>query len=103
MAGQQTEMFDPVAERGWQVTPEGMAFWAETGPVGRTCRECVSYTAEGRYASGSPRHAQGELKPGRCQRYKEMMSGKWGAAFRHSTLSCKYFEAAPEPPPAVKY
>ena len=32
-----TQIFDEASERGYAITPAGMAFWAGTGPVGKVC------------------------------------------------------------------
>ncbi len=70
-----TIMFDDATERGYALTPPGMAFWADTGPVGKTCRDCVHY----------------HQKQGRCLKYQQLMGCK-GKRFRADTPSCKYFE-----------
>lgn len=75
-------------------TPSGMAYWAGTGPQGRTCRECVMYKADGYNASNL-------LKPAKCRKYTEL-SHREGKSFPHDSKACKYFEANESPPPAFK-
>ncbi len=68
-----TRMFDDVSENGHAQTPRGMAFWADTGPLGAKCRDCRSYSK------------------GHCLRYQQLM-GRRGMNFRADTPSCKYFK-----------
>ena len=84
-------------------TPPGMAHFPGTGPKGRTCRECEHYSNEGRYIAGSPTHAKGELKLGRCKKYRRMMGNRYsGLTFRHNTPSCKYFSEAENIPSIIE-
>lgn len=75
-------------------TQVGMAFWAGTGPQGKTCRECKSYGFNGYTSSKSVNG--GTLKNGPCERYVSQM----GKSYRvpYDTPSCKYFEQNPKPP-----
>lgn len=74
-------------------TPAGMAFWAGTGPKGKTCRECAHYTFQG-YGSDSI------LKKGPCQKYVSYRGiDTHKIPFR--TAACKYFELN-EKPPAIE-
>ncbi len=68
-----TRVFDDASERGHAITPRGMAFWADTGPFGVTCRDCRFY------------------HKGHCRRYQQL-TGRPGKNFRADTRSCKYFE-----------
>lgn len=81
-------MFDEKTEEGFRQTPDGMAYWAGTGPAGRYCRQCQHYTDEGTYRSGK---RAGGQKPGRCRQFSIMMKGKRGAKFSPSTRACRYF------------
>jgi len=83
-------------------TPPGMAFWAGTGPKGRTCRECLHYSVEGRYGTPGGDHARGELTLGRCAKYSRTKRLD-GPKFRHSTPVCKYFEENPLPPAIIEH
>jgi hypothetical protein len=75
-----------------------MAFWASTGPEGKTCRECRFFRADGYYAKGG-KH-RGALKPATCARYSQMMQGAMGNKFDGATFACKYFEENTTPPAA---
>lgn len=81
-------MLDEKTETGFQKTPDGMAYWAGTGPAGRRCLHCKHFANEGVYAGGK---RVGGQKPGRCRQYSAMMQGKKGAKFPASTPSCRYF------------
>ena len=97
----QTRMFDEQTEEGMRRTVPGMAHWSGTGPKGTTCRECLHYTYEGRYASNSKKHPAGGLKPGRCKKYQDLKKMK-GKPFAHHKPSCRHFEPHPNPPIAVE-
>ena len=70
-----TTMFDEASERGYAITPSGMAYWSDTGPVGTLCGDCRFF------------------KQRRCLKYKQLTGGK-GKRFPAGTLSCKYFVCA---------
>lgn len=82
----------------------GMAHFANTGPAGKTCLDCKFWApaADGgvSYYSKSGGHG-GAIKDHRCQRYREMMQGAWGAKIPARTASCKYFDQSPSPPSKV--
>jgi len=78
-------------------TPPGMAFWAGTGPAGRTCRECSFYQFNG-YKSKKGGITGGVLKLGICNKYLSMML-RAGSKVPHETPSCKYFELNKLVPP----
>lgn len=104
---QHTRMFDKATEDGLRKTPPGMAHWAGSGPEGKTCRECLRYSDEGRYAANAKKHPAGGLKPGRCLKFQEMRKAQReknikGDKFPHTTPACKYFEQHPNPPVAVE-
>lgn len=75
-------------------TPPGMAFWAGTGPTGKTCRECSHYGFNG-YTSSKSANG-GTLKNGPCERYVSQMGRAYRVPF--DTASCKFFEQNPTPP-----
>lgn len=67
-------------------TMPGMAFWAGTGPEGKTCRECKHWAFDGYLASS------GLLKDAQCDKYTRMMNGNPGGKLPHYMPACKYFE-----------
>lgn len=75
-------------------TPSGMAYWAGTGPSGRTCRECEKFKADGYNAASL-------LKTAKCAKYTEL-SLREGMKIPHDSKACKYFEASESPPPVFK-
>lgn len=79
-------------ERLAQITNSGQAFWATTGPDGKTCRECVFF---GQFKK--TKYKQNVLTPSRCQKYTRI-AGKQGDAIPHDSRACKYFEQHPNPP-----
>jgi hypothetical protein len=68
-------------------TFEGMAFWASTGPAGKTCRGCMHWKSDGY----SP-----------CGKYKSLMHGQDGGRVPHYAKSCKYFLETSTPPALEK-
>lgn len=77
-------------------THAGQAFWAATGPDGKTCRECSEWMSTGYLASS------GLLKDSPCDKYARMMNCTAGPAVPHYAKACKYFEAAGEGRPTYK-
>ena len=98
---QQTRIFDSRTEVGIRTTPPGMAFWAGSGPAGKTCRECIHWQADGYYAGGNRAFNQG-LKPGICRKARAMTMGKAQPPVRYINSACKYFEPNPNPPTIAK-
>lgn len=78
-------------------TPSGMAYWAGTGPIGTTCRECAFYQFNG-YKSKRGGISGGVLKLGVCNKYTLMMQSN-GSKIPFETPSCKYFELNKQIPP----
>lgn len=79
---------DPELARLERATPNGMAYWAGTGPPDKTCTDCERFMG---------RFWEGELHAGRCSKYiKLMLAGGANKApdFRipPMTAACKYFE-----------
>lgn len=83
------------------LTHKGMAFWAGTGPAGKTCRECRHWSNEGDWHALGGVHG-GKLKPAQCSKYTSMMMGRAGGKVPHGAMACKYFEADEKPLPIVK-
>ena len=81
------------------MTPNGMAFWADTGPGNTTCRECIFFDHQNSYYAKKGLGG-GTLKPAKCKKYQHLAQ-KSGGNVPHETRSCKYFEPNPSPPPVV--
>jgi hypothetical protein len=79
-------------------TAPGMAHWSGSGPLGTTCRECVSWGWSKKFR----RDSWGELSPRLCSKFIRLSGGKKGDPVHHSKWSCKYFEAAPSAPEPMK-
>jgi hypothetical protein len=88
---------DPILADRMRLTPDGMAFWATTGPHGTSCRECLHWDHTG-YYSAQVGFRGGEARPARCKKYRAMMNGKWGGLIPNTTPSCKYFDHNPKAP-----
>lgn len=77
-------------------TPPGMAYFVETGPPNRTCKEC-------RFFLGKVKRSgigKGEIQPGRCQEFIRMMRSKGYSnvaiyELPPDTRSCRHFELKP--------
>lgn len=86
-------------------TVPGMAFWAGSGPAGRTCRECVHWSASGRYIrhrkGNKAKRPEGSLKDQRCDKYARLSYGREGDKLGYHTPACRYFEALSEDRPAM--
>jgi hypothetical protein len=100
MTSHLTNMFANVSAGQQRQTHKGQAHWAGSGPEGKSCRECKFFLPQGRYASGSPSRAMGELKPGRCRKAAQL-TGRQTAAFTYRAIACKYFEQNDKPPASV--
>lgn len=104
------EVHRPIAE-----TYLGQAHIAGTGPEGKTCRECKFWclkkfrkTPFGNYEEhfvypgyfGKKHKSQaGEIKKAKCTR---PIMNKANRLIPHDAKSCRLFEAADAPPPAIK-
>lgn len=78
-------------------TAHGMAFWAGSGPAGKTCRECASWATSKSYK----RDDIGGLCDRRCRKYRAMSGGINGGAIPHLKAACKYFSPAEKAPPLI--
>lgn len=90
---------DAEFERRRSQTFPGMAHFANTGPSGKTCRECQHWGG-GRasdYTSPTGRF-HGLIKNHPCSRYESMMNGVTGPGVPADAQSCKHFSENPEPP-----
>lgn len=90
------QAFEDTRRRTWP----GMGHFAGSGPQGKTCRECKSWTGCGHdygyYAKGG-KHG-GSIKPRPCQKYQELMGGEVGPPVPHNAAVCKYFAENAAPP-----
>jgi hypothetical protein len=69
----------------------GMAHFADTGPAGRTCRECRfwQHVQYGYHSRVGKYH--GLIKPSACAKYRAI-TGRAGAPVPDDAMACKYFE-----------
>lgn len=77
---------NPELEKYERDTVPGMAFWAGTGPVGKTCGQCGNY---GYYYEDSKRNSK--HRDGCALFYKHTRKHA-GTKLPESTPSCKYFK-----------
>jgi hypothetical protein len=75
----------------------GMAHFANTGPLGRTCAECqhFGYYQQRRDAAGNPTGAT--FRRNGCEKFHEL-TGKHGPAVPPSAAACKYFQPKDDEP-----
>jgi hypothetical protein len=73
-----------------RLTEPGMAFFADTGPVGKTCGECKfkGYWRTLISKSGFP---IGSKRSGGCAKF-HALTGTHGPAIDKNLRACKYFE-----------
>ena len=74
----------------------GMAHWGETGPAGRTCRECSHWGRSRQF-----RREEGTLCPRRCQQFSRLMQGADGPGVPHAQPSCRHFTLR-DPAPTIE-
>jgi hypothetical protein len=84
-----TKAYGAVLEQQIKTTVPGMAHWANSGPFGAVCGECVfwSYYKIRRTTAGDEvktKHVRA------CAKYREL-TGKHGAVLPANTPSCRYF------------
>lgn len=79
-------------------THVGQAHFAGSGPMGRTCRECVNWVWSSKVDGWSKFDGP---RPARCAKYKGLMR-EWGRKVPHGAYSCKYFELRDSEVPLVK-
>jgi hypothetical protein len=80
-----------------QQTHRGMAHFAGTGPVGRTCRECAHWQSKRRWSAPGALGG-GEPLASPCARYHVLMRQP-GKPVPHSAWACRHFEQSPAPQP----
>jgi hypothetical protein len=85
-----TKVHSDVLEHQIRTTRPGMAHFANTGPFGATCGECVflGYAKVRRTTRGDvvkTKHVQA------CAKFHEL-TGKHGAFLPVTTAACRYFE-----------
>lgn len=96
----QLHLTQPDRELGEKITatPDGMAFWAGSGPAGKTCRQCSHWDG------GDRNQDSGELNDARCNQYARMMRAALLIEnvphydIPRQTAACKYFQENPRPP-----
>lgn len=75
----------------------GMAFFAGTGPVGKTCGHCLHrglsrQGTKGKYSEKLKDFVYKTYRTTQCAMFKKLNSGVYGAAVKSDYPSCKYFE-----------
>lgn len=94
---------DPALETKRAQTFPGMAHFARSGPEGKTCRHCLSWTGCGGETGYYAKKGiyGGQLKPRSCVRYRTMMQDEIGPGVPHTAPACKYFSENTSPPAIV--
>lgn len=76
---------NPALERLVANTPPGMAHWAGTGPIGKTCKTCLEY--------GELGGAGASIKRNRCLKYHQL-TRRIGEAIPPNTPACRHYHSA---------
>jgi hypothetical protein len=76
------------------MTEPGQADWARPDAA-ETCRLCLFW-------SGAKRDRWGALKPAICRKARQLLPGRRPPPVPHHAHSCRFFEADPSPPEAMK-
>jgi hypothetical protein len=87
-------------ELAWmqEQTRPGMAHWSGSGPKGKTCRDCMFWGVGNKFR----RDTWGELRPRQCTKFTRLSGGRRGDGVPHGCWACKYFEARPSSPEALR-
>jgi hypothetical protein len=83
---------DPAAAQRHLATYAGQAFFAGTGPAGRTCGQCMRWLFHGF-------DKWGFANSSKCSKTEEM-SPRHAVPVPYAAGACKYFEENPSPPAA---
>jgi hypothetical protein len=76
------------------MTEPGQADWARPDAT-TTCRAC-------QFWGGEKRDHWGALKPAICRKARQLLPGRRLPLVAHFARSCRFFEANPSPPEAMK-
>jgi hypothetical protein len=76
------------------INEPGQADWARPDAA-ETCRTCLFW-------SGAKRDRWGALKPAICRKARQLLPGRRLPPVPHHAHSCRFFEANPSPPEAMK-
>lgn len=90
-----TPAHGPEMERLVSRTHAGMAHFAGSGPVEKTCRDCAAWSFDPRsgYHNGTGAHG-GALRDHRCSSFRRL-TGKDGNKVPHHASACRHFEPSP--------
>lgn len=78
----------------------GMAYFAGTGPDGKTCGQCkfrglVRQSQKATYNEERQEFVHKSYRTTQCQMFKRL-AGDYGAAVKKDNPACKYFESKPK-------
>jgi hypothetical protein len=76
----------------------GQAHFGDSGPPGRTCRECVFWQATWAWAATKALGSGGTPKPARCSKFRTFAMCEGKAVPFHAS-ACKHFAASDNPQP----
>jgi len=77
--------------RRFELSHEGMAHFAGTGPLGEVCKNCVFYGYRRKYLDKAGNTIRTRFRGNACGKFHQL-TGKHGADFPDSTEACRYFE-----------
>jgi hypothetical protein len=74
----------------------GMAFYAGTGPAGKTCGDCTwrgyeRLSEKKKVNRRTGREEQRAFRSGGCEQYRRLSGGQHGPAVRLYWAACRYF------------
>jgi hypothetical protein len=87
-----TAGYAPEIEHQLRTSYVGMAHFANSGPFGRVCGECIHYGCWIQHRSASGDIIKTTHVRGACAKFREL-TGKLGPAVPASASACRYFEA----------
>lgn len=78
----------------------GMAFFAGTGPDGKTCADCkfrglTRQSSKETYSERLQQFVSKTYRTTQCQMFKRL-AGEYGSAVKKNYPACKYFDAKPK-------
>lgn len=79
----------------------GMAFFANTGPHGKTCGDCkhrglVRQSQKATYSEAAQEFVHKSYRTTQCAMFKKL-AGMHGSAVKKDYPACKYFESRKQP------
>jgi hypothetical protein len=81
----------PEVARQIECSHAGMAYFASTGPLGATCKECAFYGYHRKYRDKFGDTTRAKFRHNACRRFFEL-TNKHGPDVPENAEACRYFE-----------